>query len=196
MTTFVKDLDHALDQLPAAKRFAASRGFAIAKYYGGWLLGCVLQMFIYFSCGFGLAFLAVVIASSFGYWESLRGYVAWALGIGFLGATLWPVLVSHWDLKAHQKCLMLTNKQCGAKDIVQTIELCAKSGATDDQLIVLQHLAKDNTVPSNWWAWVDQKARQVIHITQTQSNEQAQRNLEMTENAAAQHKIDNGTILS
>lgn len=196
MTTFVEHIDHALDQLPSAKKFATTRGFAVAKYYGGWLTGCVIQTFGYFCWGFGLAFLAIVIASQFGMWESLRSYVAWVLGVGFLGVTLWPVLVSHWDLKAHQKCLTVTNERWTAKDIVQTIQLCAKSGATEDQLVVLQHLAKDDTVPNNWWAWVDQKARQVIHIAQTQSNEQVQRNLEMKENAAAQHKINSGTILS
>lgn len=196
MTTFAEHLDHALDQLPAAKKFASTRGFAVAKYYGGWLFGCVIQTFAYFCCGFGLAFLAVVIASSFGYWESLRGYIIWPLGVGFLWATLWPVLVSHWDLKAHQKCLTLTNERWTAKNIVQTIELCAKGGATADQLVVLQHLAKDDTVPNNWWAWIDQKARQVIHIKQTQSNEDIQRQKDMDENAAAQQKIDQGTILS
>lgn len=194
--TFVKNIDHALDQLPAAKKFATTRGFAVAKYYGGWMFGCIVQTFVYFCYGLCLTFLAVVIASHFGMWDSLRGYVAWGLGVGFLWVTLWPLCVSHWDLKAHQKCLTVTNARWSAKDIVQTIELCAKSGATDDQLVVLQSLAKDGAVPNNWWQWVDQKARQVIHIAQAQSNEQAQRNVEMTENAAAQHKIDNGTILS
>jgi len=196
MTTFVEHLDNALDQLPSAKKFAATRGFAVAKYYGGRMFVCLVQMLVYFCWLFGMTFLAVVIASGFGMWESLRGYVAWVLGVGFLGLTLWPVLVSHWDLKAHQKCLTVSNKKWTAKDVVQTIELCAKSGATDDQLVVLQQFAKDDTVPANWWAWVNQKARQVIHIAQTQSHEQTARKKEIDENATAQQKIDQGTILS
>lgn len=55
---------------------------------------------------------------------------------------------------------------------------------------------KDSAVPNNWWQRVDQKARQVIHIAQTQSNEQIAHKKEREENTSAQQKIDQGTILS
>lgn len=196
MSTFVNHVENALDQLPAAKKFANTRGFAVAKYYKGWWFGFAVQMLLYFSWLIGITFLGIVTASMWIEWKVLSSYAAWLLSVGFGTLMIWPLFVSHWDLKAHQKCLTVTNARWTAKDIVETIQLCAKSGATNDQLFVLQSLAKDDSVPANWWQWVDQKARQVIHVAQIQSNEQIAHKKEMEENTSAQQKIDQGTILS
>lgn len=188
MKTFAEQLDTALDERSAASRYARTQRFeAACKWCYEDNSSSMVTVLAFAGMGIFVVFASAFVSAL------LESQLVLAVGfvIGLSLMTVAPSLLLLWAEKADDLCLTLRGATITPAQIVDTIRLCKNAGATEEQILLLSLAAKDNTVPSDWWFWVEKAASKqlALDIARQTLEDQDLRNIQ------AQKQINTGNIV-
>lgn len=186
MELFVQKVDRALQNLDNAKTLSQKPHHQFMQFVGEDGIG--LMWFTV--AGVGLLLLALCLKVNDATLQSMYAASVVLVAYGFLVIST-PIVLLYWSHKSSKTCLTHDLIDCSAEFIVDVVIKCQSAGASSDQLKILQALAKDTTVPENWWNWLDCAAYKELREIKKR------RTIEVLheKKLAAQHKIDSGRIL-
>ncbi len=187
MKMFTETVGRALENLHKAKKFSKTKRHQLMQVIGEEGFG--VMWFTVAALGILLVALSLKINNA----TLQSAYAQSVVVVAYIVLAIFtPVVLFHWSYKSRNVCLTHDIIDCSAEFIVGVVQNCQRAGASLDQLEVLQTLAKDSTVPENWWNWLNQAT--VNHIREQDKLRRIQ--LQQESKTTAQHKIDTGRILN
>lgn len=186
MEPFVQKVDRALENLDNAKKFSKTKRYQFMQVVREDGIG--LMWFTVAAVGILLVALCLKVNHA-----TLQSVyvppIVLASYIFLVIAT--PVVLLYWSRKSQNVSLTHDIIERSPQFIVGVVQNCQRAGASLDQLDALQKLAKDSTVPENWWDFLNCAAvKELRAINKRQTIE-----LLHEKKVIAQHKIDSGRIL-
>lgn len=186
MEPFVQKVDRALENLDNAKKFSKTKRYQFMQVVREDGIG--LMWFTVAAIGVLVAVLCLKINSAT-LQSAYAASVVLASYIFLVIAT--PVVLLYWSRKSQNVSLTHEIIDCSPQFIVGVVQNCQRAGASLDQLDALQKLAKDSTVPENWWDFLNCAAVEELR----ELNKRQTIELLHEKRRVAQHKIDSGRIL-
>lgn len=186
METFVQKVDRALKNLDNAKKFSKTNRHQLMQFIGEDGIG--LMWFTV--AGVGILLVVLYLKVNDTTLQSMYAAPVVLAAYVFLVIST-PVVLLYWSHKSSKICLTHDLIDCSAEFIVGVVQNCQSAGASSEQLEMLQVLAKDTTVPENWWNWLNCAAVEELRKIKKRQTIKAMHE----KRAAAQHKIDSGRIL-
>lgn len=186
MEPFVQKFDRALENLNNAKTFSKTKRHQLMQIIREDGIG--LMWFTV--AAVGILVVALCLKVNHATLQSVYVPPIVLAAYGFLVIST-PVVLLYWSHKSFKMCLTHDIIERSPQFIVGVVQNCQSAGALSDQLEILQTLAKDTTVPENWWNWLNCTAvKELRAINKRQTIE-----LLHEKKVIAQHKIDSGRIL-